>query len=123
EITLHGRNLQAVTGLLADIAFDARLLKRSADQATFLVKASKDAWLGIHQLRALAPDTLSPPRLFVVDELPLVPQVPGNHSPARAQPIPLPAVLAGQTRKGKVDYYRFKIDAPAALTFEVVARR
>src|SRR5262249_45587364 len=123
EITLHGRNLQSVTGLLADVPLEAKLLKRSAEQVAFRVKAPKNAWLGIHQLRALTAESVSMPRLFVVDELPLVRQRAGNHSMAQAQPINLPAAVVGQTSKGKVDYYRFKLDSSATLTFEVVARR
>src|SRR2546428_391411 len=46
---------------------------------------------------------------------------PGQERPEVAYIVP--AAVAGQTSRGKVDYYRFKLDAPAALTFEVVARR
>ncbi|HMC66103.1 MAG TPA: hypothetical protein VKI65_14285, partial [Gemmataceae bacterium] len=120
---MHGRDLQSVTGLLADMPLETKLLQRSGERATFRVKPPHDAWLGIHQLRALTSESASMPRLFVIDELPLIRQRAGNHSMAQAQPLSLPAAVAGQTSRGKVDYYRFKLDAPVALTFEVAARR
>ena len=100
EITLLGRSLQDVTGLLADIRLDARLVKRGADKVTFRVTAPRDAWLGLHQVRAVTKAVVSAPRLVVVDELPLISQQPGNHSPDRAQAIALPTTIVGQTARG-----------------------
>src|SRR5207249_2528606 len=73
--------------------------------------------------RALTADAVSGPKLFVLDELPVVRQQGGNHSRADAQAITVPAAMAGHTRAGKADYYRFRVPAPASLTFEVVAER
>src|SRR5262249_11904009 len=78
EIRVQWRNLQSVTGLLADSPLETTLLYRSAERAAFRVKPPKNAWLGIHQLRALTAESVSMPRLFVVDELPLVRQRAGN---------------------------------------------
>jgi len=123
EITLHGRHLQAATGLLADVPLPATCLERSPTRARFRVTPPAMPWLGIHQLRALAADAVSAPALFVLDELPVVRQQGGNHSRPDAQALTVPASVAGHTRPGKADYYRFRVPAPAALTFEVVAER
>jgi hypothetical protein len=123
EVTLHGRHLQAVTGLLADVPLSATCLERTPTRARFRVTPPREAWLGLHQARAYTADSVSAPRLFLLDELPVVRQRGGNHSPADAQRLSLPASVAGRTRPGKEDYYRFRQAAPAALTFEVVAER
>jgi hypothetical protein len=123
EVTLHGVQLQEVTSLLADIPLAATCLERRPTQVRFRVTPARDAWVGIHQLRALTRYTVSAPRLFVLDELPVAQQQGDNHSREAAQPIVLPASVAGHTRAGKVDYYRFRLDVPAALTLEVIAAR
>ncbi len=123
EITLHGRNLQDVTGLLADVPLAVQVLERSPAQARFRVTASQDTWPGIHQLRAVTVQTVSAPRLFVVDDLPLIAQMSSNHSFAEAQMLVLPAAVVAQTSQAKEDYYRLRLAAPASLTFEIVAAR
>src|SRR5437762_700271 len=106
EVTLHGRHLRAVTGLLADVPLSATCLERTPTRARFRVTPAKGAWLGLHQVRAYTADSVSAPRLFLLDELPLVRQRGGNHSPADAQRLTLPASVAGRTHAGKEDYYR-----------------
>jgi hypothetical protein len=123
EVTLHGRHLRGATGLLADVPLSATCLERTPTRARFRVMPARGAWLGLHQVRAYTADSVSAPRLFLLDELPLVRQRGGNHSAADAQRLTLPASVAGRTHPGKEDYYRFHLAAPAALTFEVVAER
>src|SRR5690349_4749533 len=68
EVTLHGRHLQGVTGLLADVPLSATCLERTPTRARFRVTPPRDAWPGLHQLRAYTADSVSPPRLFLLDE-------------------------------------------------------
>lgn len=123
KITLHGRNLQEVTGLLADTQLDVELIDRKSAVATFRVIPLADAWLGMHMVRAVTPAAVSPPQLFLIDELPPVEQNGNNHSPGEAQSVTVPAAVVGRTTQGKLDYYRFELSRPTELTFEVVARR
>src|SRR4051812_46031650 len=64
EVTLHGRHLQAVTGLMADVSLSATCLERTPTRARFRVTPPRNAWLGLHQVRAYTVDFVSAPRLF-----------------------------------------------------------
>jgi hypothetical protein len=88
------------------------------------VTVAPDAALGVREFRvATSLGISSVGQLVVVDE-PVVAEAPSNDTPAQAQAVVLPCVVAGRLEKVEdVDYYKFQAEAGQALTFEVYCAR
>ncbi|QDU18244.1 PPC domain-containing protein [Urbifossiella limnaea] len=99
----------------------------AADAKTSLklkVTVAADAAPGVREFRVACPHGVSSLGQLVVVDAPVVQEAPGNNTPDKAQPIPVPSVVCGRTEAAEnVDYYRFAAKAGAVLTFEVHGAR
>ncbi|HYH66893.1 MAG TPA: hypothetical protein VD866_19520, partial [Urbifossiella sp.] len=90
---------------------------------TVKVELPADVPLGLHTLRVATKTGVSNLRPFVVDDLTGVEEVATNRTKDTAQAVPVPCVVSGKTDAEASDFFRVKVAAGQALTFEVVARR
>jgi len=90
---------------------------------TFAVTVPAGVPLGMHSLRVLTPNGISPAIPFLIDDLPTVEKVTGNQSLAKAQEIKIPGGVDGRVDNLSRDYYRFKVAAGQTVSFEVFCRR
>ena len=123
EVVVHGRDLHKVTGLLADMPVESRLLGQDSTSATFRVTVPGSVWLGIHQIRLVGADSVSAPRLVLIDELAAVRQADGNQLPSQRKASPSRPPSTATRRPARWTIIVSGSMAPAALTFEVIARR
>jgi hypothetical protein len=128
ELTLTGTNLAGPTGVVT--TFPAKVTIPTAgnngkDNAKLVVRLEipKDAPLGFHLLRLATTRGMSNARLFCIDDLPQVLETTGNHSPAQAQPVPVPCVVVGKADAEQTDYFKVTTKAGQRLSFEVLGRR
>jgi hypothetical protein len=129
DVTLSGANLAGATALWTSFDSQAVLAPgvkdngKNAAQVVFRVTVPKEAPVGIHGLRVVTPNGVSPLRLFVLDDLPTVAQAANNTSPATPQPLKLPVAVEGAVGSLSKHYFRFDANAGQLLSFEVLARR
>jgi hypothetical protein len=82
------------------------------------------ASLGVREFRLASNLGVSSIGQVVVVDDPVVVKKGNNNTPARANRIPVPCVVAGRIdRRENVDYYRFHAKAGQTLTFEVLCAR
>ncbi len=104
---------------------DAKPAKGKAARSVKLrVTAAPDAAPGVREFRvATELGVSSLGQLLIVDD-PVVLEAPGIGTPAKAQPVPVPAVVCGRIEAAEnVDYYKVKTTAGRVLTFEVFCAR
>jgi hypothetical protein len=82
-----------------------------------------DCPIGLHTIRIATKHGVSNFRPFIVDELPVLPEVETNHTKDTAQAITFPAVITGRADAEASDYFKVKVAAGQTVTFEVLARR
>jgi hypothetical protein len=88
------------------------------------LKADPDAKPGLREIRLVSPTGVSNPAQVWVEQYPLVVDKAPNTDPAKAQPIPLPAVISGNIdAPGDSDCYRFTAAKGQVLVFNVFAGR
>jgi len=86
--------------------------------------AAADAPAGIRDVRLLTPNGPSSVGQIVIVRDPVVREVNPNNSMKQAQSITLPVTLCGAIEgKEDVDFYKFKVEAGASLTFHVICQR
>ena len=128
ELTLTGTNLTDPVGVLLSCPGTVTIPtdnKNGTDAAKLRVKVQlpNDCPIGLFTIRVATKNGVSNFRPFVVDELPIVPEVATNRAKDTAQAINIPAVVTGHTDTEASDYFQFKVNAGQTLTFEVLARR
>lgn len=129
NVTVSGSNLAGATSLWTSFESKSVLAPgvknngKNASQVVFRVTVPKDAPVGIHGLRVITPNGVSPLRLFVLDDLPTVAQAGSNTTPAAAQPLKLPVAVEGAVGSLSKHYFKFDANAGQLLSFEVLARR
>jgi hypothetical protein len=92
-------------------------------RATFDVEVAADTPLGLYGLRLATASGLSNAHLFLIDDLPITPEADPTVQPETAQPIALPAAVAGICREADVDRYALTVQAGQRVSFEVVGSR
>ena len=129
DVTISGSNLAGATSLWTSFPSTAILAPgvanngKNAAQVVFRVTVPKDAPVGIHGLRVITPNGVSPLKLFVLDDLSTESQKAGNTTPAAAQTIKLPVAVEGAVGSLSKHYFKFDANAGQLLSFEVLARR
>lgn len=87
------------------------------------VTVTQDASLGVREFRVATAHGISSLGQLVVVEAPVVVETPVT-TPAKPQPVPVPAVVCGRIEAAEnVDYYSFTAKAGQVLTFEVFGAR
>lgn len=83
-----------------------------------------DAVPGVRDFRVITPMGASTVAQIVVGRDPIVVDTGANDSLDKAQVIAVPATVCGTIEKAEdIDCFKFKLDAPTALTFSVRSRR
>jgi hypothetical protein len=128
DVTVSGSNLAGATSLWTSFDSTAVLAPgvknngKNASQVVFRVTVPATAPVGIHGLRVVTPNGVSPLRLFVLDDLPTVAQT-ANTTAATAQSLKLPVAVEGTVGALSKHYFQFDANAGQLLSFEVLARR
>jgi hypothetical protein len=100
--------------------------RRGGSSVSIQVSAEANAALGPRELRVVAPDGVSSVGLLVVVPQPVVAEADdkANDAPAQAQPITLPAAIAGSIGKTEdVDWYALNAKAGQRVTLSVWGNR
>ncbi|MDB5312487.1 MAG: putative subtilase-type serine protease precursor [Gemmataceae bacterium] len=131
--TLHGayKVLVGGTGVTAEVVpakdtkpADPKALPPVVPVVKLKITVAADAAPGVREFRIASTVGLSSLGQLVVVDDPVVAELPGNNLPAKAQPIPVPAVVCGRVEAAEnVDYYKFAAKAGQVLTFEVYCAR
>jgi hypothetical protein len=127
EVTLAGRGIGGPHSVWLDAAgvtiSPAATTGKDSTQFRARMEVSPTAPLGMHRLRLTTAGGLSNLRPFCIDALPEVPESETNHSPAAAQPVPVPCVVTGRADAETSDFFKFTLAANQRLSFEVLGRR
>ena len=129
DVTITGKELagasQLWTSFPAEVSLapDVKDNGTLADRVVFRVKATDPNLVGVHGVRVVSPNGISPLSFFVVDDLPSLAQTGGNKTPDAAQPISMPVAVDGRVDNLSLNYYRFSADAGQRVSIEVLARR
>jgi hypothetical protein len=93
-------------------------------QVTLKVTVAPDASCGVREFRIACKHGISSLGQLVVVDAPVVIEKPGNNTPEKAQPVPVPGVVCGRIEAAEnVDYYKFAAKAGRTVTFEVFGAR
>ncbi len=85
---------------------------------------TKDAPLGVREIRFGGPNGVSNPINLNVGYLPEIEETGDNNSLEHAQLVTLPAILSGQvSASAQSDYFRFKASPGSPVVFDVMAAR
>jgi len=133
RITLNGSRMGQATALWTTLSNNAvhavRVGESDDESAVYDVKVADDAPVGFYGLRLATTDGLSNAHIFLIDELPatieaeVASKAGNNGSVKKAQPVELPAVVAGTCRDADVDFFTIEVAADQRVTFEVVGSR
>jgi len=132
DVTIEGDDLDEVTEIvfsLAGVAVEPLLETRPfADEPEpftkrFRVSIPAETAAGFCEVRARGRFGLSSPRSFAIDDRPQVDEVAGNHTAAKALPLPLETVVNGRADGGAVDHYQVELAAGDRVTVLVTAKR
>lgn len=123
RVTLVGSQLANARDLWTSLpagAVSATAITSEPGRATFDLRVSATAPVGMAGLRLATTDGLSNVQLFLIDDLPVRPRPTLGDTPTK---VTLPVALWGAFREGEVD--RFALDATAGqrVSFEAVANR
>lgn len=98
--------------------------RRQGTRLRIAFKAAADAMLGPREVRIATPQGVSTVGQIVVVRDPIVREAANNDTLKTAQSIPLPATVCGALEKAEdVDFYKFTLSGPTALTFHVQCQR
>ncbi|HVK18439.1 MAG TPA: PPC domain-containing protein [Fimbriiglobus sp.] len=115
--------LVAGAGVAAEVA-PAKDAKGPAWSVKLKVTVAPDAELGVREFRIATPLGVSSLGQLLVVADPVVAEKPGINTPAKAQPVPVPAVVCGRIEAAEnVDHYKVTAKAGRVLTFEVFGAR
>jgi hypothetical protein len=128
ELTLTGTNLADPVQLWT--TFPGRVTipsdqNNGKDNGRLRVRLEmpSDAPLGFHAIRLVTRRGISNLRLFCIDDLPQVQEVETNHTPATAQAVPVPGVVAGRADAEVSDYFKIRVKAGQRLSFDLLGHR
>jgi hypothetical protein len=94
------------------------------ESLTVRFTAAPDAKLGVRDFRLITPQGASTVGQLVVVRDVVVSESNDNNTADKAQAIPVPSVACGAIEKAEdVDFFKFSVEAGAALTFHVRAMR
>ena len=98
--------------------------KAGEQRLRVLFQIASAAKPGTYFCRVVTPRGVSNAVSFQVNAEPTINEaVEAHNTPDLAQPLLFPLIVNGRIDKqGELDYYKFQITSPAALTFEVVSR-
>ncbi len=83
-----------------------------------------NARTGIRQFRVATPQGVSSVASLVVGDEPGALEIEPHDTPEKAQAVTLPVTLHGRRhRPEKIDWYKFRVEAGAEVSFAVLARR
>jgi hypothetical protein len=125
DVMVYGRGVagEVLTAAPAS-ALSALTPTRTEGKIKVRFTVTADAPLGIRDVRLLTPNGPSSVGQIVVVRDPIVREVKANNSMKEAQAVALPATLCGAVEgKEDVDYYKFQVEAGAALTLHVICQR
>lgn len=98
--------------------------KPNAPKIKVKFTVAADAVPGIRDFRLITPQGASTVGQLVIARDPVVSEAADNDTLVKAQVIPIPATVCGTIEKAEdIDCFKFKLDAPTALTFAVRSRR
>src|SRR5262245_34828626 len=129
DVTVNGAGLTGVSSIWTDLPISATIPQeianngKEAGKVVVRLQIPAEAPVGIGGVRVVTPKGISNLRLFMIDDLQLVPKAGTNKTPPQAQKLELPCAVTGAMEPESWDYYRFSVQAGQRLTFEVVARR
>lgn len=123
-VKIRGANLAAASQLWISGGVEAKpTLPASSAEATFQVTVPAHTPVGLCAARLATSKGVSGTRLILVDDLPTIAQVRGNHSPQTAQAISFPAAVDGYIASLSRDYYRITVASGQRVSFEVLGQR
>lgn len=99
---------------------------RKRDQSKLKIKftVAPDAQPGVREFRIATPHGVSTVGQLVIAKDPIVVEKDPNDARTAAQEVALPATVCGTIEKGEdVDWYKFKVEAGASLSFVVQSSR
>jgi hypothetical protein len=132
EIVVHGRmDFQGAyqvlfqgSGITAEVLAETPAKKIAVSQVKLKVTVAPDAALGVRDFRIATRLGVSSIGQLVIVDAPVVAEAAKNDTPAEAQALKLPCVVAGRLEKTEdVDYYKVHAEAGQTLTFEVYCAR
>jgi hypothetical protein len=86
--------------------------------------AAPDAVPGVRDFRVFTPQGVSTVGQLLLTRDVVVPEAAENNTSDKAQMVPFPATLCGTVEKAEdVDWFKFRIDAPTTVVFQVWAQR
>jgi hypothetical protein len=127
RVTITGSELSGALALWTSLpakTIEATLVEPSqSDHATFDVKVSPDAPLGLYGLRLATRSGLSNAKLFLIDDLASVAEQESDAPGAPPQKLSWPVAVLGRARESDIDRYAIDVQAGQRLSFEVVGSR
>jgi hypothetical protein len=127
RVTIVGSELAGATALWTSL--DAKdviaiLVEPSREnQALFEVKVGPDTPLGVYGLRVASSRGLSNVKLFLIDDLPIVPERESRPQSAEPQRLRWPVAVVGRAKEADVHRYTIEVGAGERISFEVVGSR
>ena len=132
RIVVVGKHLQGATALWTSLGKQIQSQPAGVStgtEALFDVYVPDTSPLGLYGLRLATRDGLSNVHLFAIDDLP--PRLeqeyqangPTNNARTKAQPVELPAALAGSCGPTDIDCFAIQVEAGQRISFEVVGSR
>jgi len=98
--------------------------KSAVEKIKIKVTAKADAMPGVRDVRIATPQGVSTVGQLVIVRDSVIAEAAGNDTPAKAQPITLPAAVCGAIEKNEdVDYYQFHAEPGQSLVFRVRCAR
>ncbi len=123
QVLISGEGVKAEVVPLEKKPEDAAK-KTAIEKIKIQVTAAANALPGVRDVRVATPQGASTVGQLVVVRDPLITEGSGNDTPAKAQPITLPAAVCGAIERNEdVDYYQFHADAGQSLVFRVRCAR
>ncbi len=122
EVLIDG---QGVTGeIITPMATKAGEKRPELQKIQIRFHVAEDALPGVRDFRVLTPRGVSTLGQLVVVHDPVIAEADKNDTPAQAAKLTLPATVCGVIERAEdVDFYRFHVDAGAALNFHVRSMR
>lgn len=127
DLVLTGTNLVDPTSVWTSFGGKVTISPDAKDRTPTSLKVKlevpKEAPLGFHFVRLATKRGMSNARIFCIDDLPQVAEMPGNNEPAKAQAVPVPCVVIGRIDAEQTDHFKVSVKAGQRVSFEVIGRR
>ena len=129
SLSVHGGNLQGAKQLWTSFGGTATLAEgvegngTKGDVTVWAVTVPETASIGLHAVRAITDNGVSPLYLVYLDDLPTVAQEGTNTNVATPQGLTVPVGVDGTVANLTMQYFKFTAAAGQRLSFEVLAQR